>query len=477
METGRLEVLHTKDGPKLLQISSTGIERAEGFTLYDIDPVTGDLVPGSASSFNFATTADVTNFGVEAEFTHDSAADERITSDSWKFIVDGQGNIVIAGGSWGTSEADAYGLIVIDPSLAVPDSEDLVSGDGDGDVDNSAAVLAAYTEIGSVSTENGTVSAQAWTAEPTITYSPDGRYMYITGDNPTGSLDSIDTHTIVVDTTDYSIVTWGKDTTSGYSSTDPTNDGATTDNEGAGSNIIVQLSTGETYYIDQYNDTSNATTGWLAVSDVDASVTTNATAPICFAIGTLIETDNGPVRVEDLAVGDMVKTLENGHQPIRWIGKTVRDATGNLAPILIRKGALGNTRDLRVSPQHRMLISDWRAELLFGEDSVLVAAKHLVNDHNILREVGGKVVYYHILFDQHELIWSEGILSESFHPGSEAMKAISSDQAQEIHDLFPELETDFDAFGRAASLSLKSREARALTGFEVAYAAANEIRH
>ena len=66
---------------------------------------------------------------------------------------------------------------------------------------------------------------------------------------------------------------------------------------------------------------------------------------------------------EKLAAGDMVVTMDHGPQPIRWIGSSKRPDR-QLAPILIRKGALGNTRDLRVSPQHRMLLSGWQAEVL-----------------------------------------------------------------------------------------------------------------
>jgi len=82
----------------------------------------------------------------------------------------------------------------------------------------------------------------------------------------------------------------------------------------------------------------------------------------CFTAGTLIKTQSGEVLIEDLAKGDMVLTMDHGYQPIRWIGSSKRPATGNMAPILIRKGALGNDRDLRVSPQHRMLLQGWQAE-------------------------------------------------------------------------------------------------------------------
>ena len=91
---------------------------------------------------------------------------------------------------------------------------------------------------------------------------------------------------------------------------------------------------------------------------------------VCFTRGTLIKTDQGERPIEELAAGDMVLTMDHGYQPIRWIGSSKRAATGDLAPILIRKGALGNDRDLRVSPQHRMLLQGWQAETaLWGTGS------------------------------------------------------------------------------------------------------------
>lgn len=81
----------------------------------------------------------------------------------------------------------------------------------------------------------------------------------------------------------------------------------------------------------------------------------------CFAKGSMIDTAHGPVTIEDLSVGDMIVTLDHGLQPIRWIeGRKVR-AVGNMAPVVFAKGAIGNTEELRVSPEHRMLIEDARA--------------------------------------------------------------------------------------------------------------------
>lgn len=112
---------------------------------------------------------------------------------------------------------------------------------------------------------------------------------------------------------------------------------------------------------------------------------------LCFASGTRIEAVDGHMLVEDLAVGQVVETMDHGLQPIRWTDRSRFAAHGNHAPIVIKKDALGNARDLRVSPQHRILIQGWQPELLFGHTGVLVAAKHLVNDDTIYIEEGGVV--------------------------------------------------------------------------------------
>jgi len=181
----------------------------------------------------------------------------------------------------------------------------------------------------------------------------------------------------------------------------------------------------------------------------------------CFSKGCLIETDQGQVAVESLRVGDMVKTQDHGMQPIRWIaGRTVA-ATGNMAPIVFSKGAIGNTDILEVSPEHRMLVSDSRAEMLFGQEQVLIAAKHLLGGDRVYRRVGGDVTYYHFMFDQHEIVFSQGVPSESFLPGQAAMRGLDSQSRDEILALFPELAQQDHQY-QAAALCLKSFEAALL---------------
>ena len=160
--------------------------------------------------------------------------------------------------------------------------------------------------------------------------------------------------------------------------------------------------------------------------------------PPCFTPGTLIRVPGGEVAIETLAPGDLVETLDNGPQVLRWIGTSRVDGTGDFAPVRIAEGVLGNTRPLLVSPQHRMLISGWRAELCTGEPEVLVAAKHLVGRAGICVTPVAQVDYVHLLFDRHEIVFAEGAPSESFHPASQML---DGDRAlySEIVAIFPDL--------------------------------------
>ncbi|MCK4861858.1 MAG: Hint domain-containing protein [Rhodobacteraceae bacterium] len=192
------------------------------------------------------------------------------------------------------------------------------------------------------------------------------------------------------------------------------------------------------------------------------------TTPYCFVRGSRISTESGDIPVEQLHDGSFVHTLNNGVQQILWIGKRTMSTGTNPRhiPIRISANALGNgvpKRNLLVSPQHRVLLTDWRAELLFGESKVLVPAKHLVNDDTIrVASDLNEFEYFHILFDSHQTIFSEGLPTESFHPGDMAMKSLSDESRAEVLELFPELAESTASYGPATHRSLKAYEAKAL---------------
>lgn len=191
----------------------------------------------------------------------------------------------------------------------------------------------------------------------------------------------------------------------------------------------------------------------------------------CFVQGTLIATPRGAVRVDDLRAGQLVETPD-GPQRLRWIGRTpVRAIRDEALPVRLPAGCLGKGQpqtDLRVSQNHRISLEGYDCELLFGTDQVLVAAKHLVGQYGIeLDREWVRPVYYHLLFDRHELVWSNGLLTESFHPGDVIMDG-SAETLAELHTLFPDA-TALRA-RRTNSTCLRAYEAHLLIGQRAAAA-------
>lgn len=160
---------------------------------------------------------------------------------------------------------------------------------------------------------------------------------------------------------------------------------------------------------------------------------------VCFATGTRIETATGPCPVERLRPGDLVRTRDHGLQPVRWIGGRTVEGTGKLAPVRIGAGALGPHDTVLVSPQHKVLVTGWRAELFFGKPEVLVAARHLVDGHRIRRAPRPMVGYWHVLLDQHEILWANGLAAESLLPAPYTLASLDEETRAELLAIFPDM--------------------------------------
>lgn len=204
--------------------------------------------------------------------------------------------------------------------------------------------------------------------------------------------------------------------------------------------------TGVTFYLSTGNPVFTPTDGQVLQDGTFVSSTFVTTAtqtpvgdfgPTCFTPGTWIDTPTGQSLIEDLQVGDLVSTLDDGAQAIKMIVDNNFRAVADCAPIRFTKGVIGNNASLLVSPQHRMLISGWKAELYFGQDEVLVAAKHLVNGDTICQVSGGSVRYIHLLFETHQIVFGQGVPSESYFPGH-AQNASDYAVESEALRLFPQ---------------------------------------
>jgi hypothetical protein len=184
---------------------------------------------------------------------------------------------------------------------------------------------------------------------------------------------------------------------------------------------------------------------------------------ICFTPGARILTPQGERPVESLRPGDMVITRDHGPQPLRWTGQRTVPGLERFAPVRVAAHVLDGARaPLLVSPQHRFLFTGYKAELLFGCDEVLVAAKHLVDGHAVTQVEQQAVTYIHLMFDRHEVIYAEGAATESFHAGDIGLSAIAGGAREELFALFPELRSHPESYGPTARPCLRHHEARLL---------------
>jgi hypothetical protein len=156
-----------------------------------------------------------------------------------------------------------------------------------------------------------------------------------------------------------------------------------------------------------------STTGPLA----DAGTTflstrpTLDTASLCFLAGTRIATPTREARVEELAVGDMVRTIGGGVNRIVWIGVgrivAVRGRRNAATPVTVRKGALADNvphRDLRVTKGHALYI-----------DGVLIPVEFLVNHRSIMwDDHAQEIKLYHIELETHDVMLASGAPAESY---------------------------------------------------------------
>jgi hypothetical protein len=172
---------------------------------------------------------------------------------------------------------------------------------------------------------------------------------------------------------------------------------------------------------------------------------------VCFVAGTRIATPDGDIAVEDLRAGQRVITHDGVVQPIKWIGsrtidRTELDHNDKLFPIVITKDALGHgvpAADLRISRQHRILVTSRIAQRMFKQPSVLVAAHVLAQLSGVYTDTDApSVTYYHVLLDNHAVLLANGAPAESLYLGAQAAHALTAAQITEIRTILPQFLQD-----------------------------------
>lgn len=131
---------------------------------------------------------------------------------------------------------------------------------------------------------------------------------------------------------------------------------------------------------------------------------------------TPLETPWGFQAARNLKRGDTVVTRGDGIVPVLQTVMRVVPARGSFRPIRLRAPYFGLRQDIIVGPDQRVLIDGPEVEYLFGQEAVLVAARHLVNGFAALHEpCGPTICYAQILLPQHQTLMAAGIPIESLY--------------------------------------------------------------
>lgn len=247
----------------------------------------------------------------------------------------------------------------------------------------------------------------------------------------------------------------------------------TTDTQSLGSFQIENNESAEftVTFTSDFNDAVFRIRGQFGFGTAESDLVLDNFALTCFAEGTMIETPDGPRPIESLQVGDLVITADHGACPINWVGSrhvTAKELARKpqWQPVLIPAGAIDGaapTSDLVVSPAHRVLMAGSALELMLGFPEALAPANTLIGALDGVKKVTDlePVTYYHLLFDQHEVIISNGLPTESFHPAFETVSRFEKEAKSEVLSLFPELADMDERPFPLARPAMKAYEVRA----------------
>lgn len=172
-----------------------------------------------------------------------------------------------------------------------------------------------------------------------------------------------------------------------------------------------------------------------------------ASAAVCFAAGTGIQTAVGLQPVEHITVGTRVRTIDGGYAPVRHVLKRTRmwpPGRDKDKPILIAQGALGAglpSAPLTLSPQHKVLMP------CPDGGTYLTAARHLCGLRGVRQMNGIRAIeYVHLVLDHHAILFAQDTPSESFYPGPVSLRSLS------VSD-YKAVEAVFDRLGSGQTLS------------------------
>lgn len=171
-----------------------------------------------------------------------------------------------------------------------------------------------------------------------------------------------------------------------------------------------------------------------------------------FARGSLVQTPDGPVAVEDLHPGMLVDTVGGEPQPLLWIGAMALLPASNLPNLpvshlyRIAEGSFGISSgmpDLLLGSGARIM----RSGLTGDPMARLISIQDLCDGFGVI-EVTPRAParVFHLGMASHSLIQVNNIVTETYHPGHNPQMQLSEEMFQIFLSVFPHIRR-LDDFG------------------------------
>lgn len=165
--------------------------------------------------------------------------------------------------------------------------------------------------------------------------------------------------------------------------------------------------------------------------------------------GTILQSEDGPVAVEDLLPGDRLRLYDGSFVPLLWRGMMTitptQSDTGPSSPTLTRitADALGIGRplqDLVLGPAARLQHCASSVMQLTGKAAAYIPARDFVDGNQFIAlRPAAAVDVYQLGFATHETLLVNGIGVESLHPGTAFNLGLRGETLAQYLALFPHL--------------------------------------
>ncbi len=170
-----------------------------------------------------------------------------------------------------------------------------------------------------------------------------------------------------------------------------------------------------------------------------------------FTRGSLIETAQGPMAIEDLMPGDSVLTQDGASETVLWKGSVTlipgrEDSRGRTRPLTrIMADTFGMQKPLSgviTGPAARLLGTPTHMRHLNGGQPILTPVREFQDGMSVIETLPPTPVeLFHICLARHSVIRVDGLQFESYHPGVNAVRMISHSLRSIYLNLFSHIDS------------------------------------